>query len=144
MQIGSCWFDRPNKLFVDPSRDLSWPLNDQEFWVLEQLVLRRGQVVPISQLTSSSMTHVSVTKTIESLVHFLGKDQACLLEYIPGQGAVLYKKNSVRASSLLGSPYKTMPYRLYFLMLILIIIACVYLCFSFSPPACILSRNLLL
>lgn len=137
MQIGSCWFDRPNKLFIDHSRDLRWPLNDQEFWVLEQLVLHRGQVVPINQLISLSMTHTSVAKIIESFTRFLGKDHARLLEYIPGQGAVLYKRNMVRASRVLDSPRKSMSYGLYFVMLILTVIAFIYIYIGLSETACI-------
>ncbi|MCW3171605.1 helix-turn-helix domain-containing protein [Shewanella subflava] len=126
MQIGSCWFDRQNKQLIDQSKDISWPLNDQEYWVLEQLAAHRGQVVSIQQLKSPNMHRTNMIKIVEALIQFLGKEHASLLEYIPNQGVILYKNATSQPSRLLVSPYGPMSYRQYLFVIILVIAGCVY------------------
>ncbi|MDP5146833.1 hypothetical protein ORI98_10335 [Shewanella sp. ULN5] len=126
MQIGCCWFDRQNKQLIDQSKDISWPLNDQEYWVLEQLVLHRGQVVSIHQLKLPSMHRTTMIKIVDSFIHFLGKEHASLLEYIPDQGVILYKNATSQPSSLMMSPLGPMSYSQYLIVMLLVIAGCVY------------------
>jgi len=126
MQIGHCWYDRQNKQLIDQAKDISWPLNDQEYWVLEQLVQHRGQVVSIHQLKSPHMHRTTMLKIIESLIQFLGGGKDILLEYIPNQGVILYKNTTSQHASLLMSPRGTLPYSHYLLIIMLVIAGCVY------------------
>ncbi|QIR15527.1 hypothetical protein [Shewanella aestuarii] len=145
MQIGPCWFDPQMKVLVDHKKDISWALNEQEFWVLDQLVQHRGQVVPLTllkQVKSYNADHnnqllsiSSVEKIIDSIARFLGQNDASLIELVPHQGAVLYKRPMVKRGRLMDTPTKLMSLWQYMLIILLTLVTLSFVYSSMSPPS---------
>jgi hypothetical protein len=112
MQIGCCWFDNARRLLTDQSTATPWHLNDNEFWVINQLVQHRGQVVPLSVLATvvvsgdcaHQLSHAELLSIITKIINFLCQRHTDLIEYIPEQGVILYATVTTNRTKILELP----------------------------------------
>ena len=79
MQLGCCWFDNTERMLIDQTTATQWHLNDHEYWVLNQLALHRGQVVPLSMLQTvaisgdnpQQISHLELLEIIRKIINYL-------------------------------------------------------------------------
>ncbi|WP_394131189.1 hypothetical protein [Shewanella maritima] len=142
MQIGCCWFDKQQMTLVDQTIDKAWALNHHEYWVLQQLTQRRGQVVSVNQLSminvagqdNQALTESHILHVVEELQSYLGNNHACLLEYIPKQGVILHSHGAPHKAKVLDEPNAVMSISQFILISVVIISALFYLSSNIKAP----------
>lgn len=145
MQIGQCWFDPQKKVLIDRKKEISWALSEQELWVLELLVQKRGQVVSLTELkqvkshadvfNNKKISTTQVEKIIDSIARFLAQDEASFIEFVPQQGAVLYKRPMVKYGGLMHTPKQLMSLWQYMVIMLVSVITLVFVYSSMSAPS---------
>ncbi|MBR9729411.1 hypothetical protein ACFOD0_15025 [Shewanella intestini] len=112
MQIGSCWFNIDTHTLIDQENNHTWQLDEQSYWVLNELSLCRGQVKPFNHFSypnvkSCAMNEDDIAKVIHLLRHFLGR-HACLIELIPSVGIILHHRKKIHKTKVLDEPNAVM------------------------------------
>lgn len=142
MQIGCCWFDNERRLLVDQTRSTQWHLNDNEYWVLTQLVLHRGQVVPLTMLetvivsgqVAHQLTQGELTSIIHHIIDYLCVSHLNLIEYIPDQGVILYPINQAKHPNILALPNRLLSWGQYGIIIGALLALLLFLWSHIIPP----------
>ena len=142
MQIGCCWFDNERRLLVDQTKSTQWQLNDNEFWVLAQLVQHRGQVVPLSMLEAvvisgeiaHQLNHTELVNIIYHISDYLCNSHNDLIEYIPEQGVILYPMTQVKHPRIFDLPNRLLSLGQYGVIIGALLALLFFLWSHITPP----------
>jgi len=143
MQIGCYWFDNARRLLIDQSTATQWHLNDNEYWVLSQLVQHRGQVVPLSMLktvvisgdSAQPLSHAELIKIIAKIISYLCQRHVDLIEYVPEQGVILYATVTTKRTKILELPNRllSLGQYLFIIAILLSVLLFVYANLNLNP-----------
>ena len=142
MQIGCCWFDNEQRLLIDQVQATQWHLNDHEYWVLNQLSLHRGQVVPLSVLEVVAvsggevqrLSHSELINIINTITNYLCGCHANLIEYIPEQGVILYANAISKHTKVLDLPNRLLSFSQYTFIVAVLLSVLLFVYSSLNPP----------
>lgn len=142
MQIGCCWFDSERRLLVDQAKSTQWHLNDNEYWVLAQLVQHRGQVVPLDMLEAvvisgeiaHQLNHAELVSIIYHIIDYLCSSHSNLIEYIPEQGVILYPITQVKHPKILDLPTRLLSWGQYGVIIGALLVLLFFLWSHITPP----------
>jgi hypothetical protein len=142
MQIGCCWFDNAQRLLTDQSTATQWHLNDNEYWVLNQLVQHRGQVVPLSLLATvvasgdcaHQLSHAELLDIINKIINHLCHRHINLIEYIPEQGVILYATVTTKRSKILEMPNRLLSLGQYLFIIAILLSILLFVYANLNPP----------
>lgn len=141
MQIGCCWFDKERRLLTDQAKSTQWHLNDHEYWVLEQLVLHRGQVVPLTTLQTvvldsgaHQLPHNELVSIIYHIIDYLCAKHSNLVEYIPQQGVILYPATQGKHTKILDLPNRLLSWGQYGIIIVALLVVLLFVLSNLNPP----------
>ncbi|CAM4216239.1 hypothetical protein SHLI107390_04625 [Shewanella livingstonensis] len=142
MQIGCCWFDSTQRLLIDKTTAAQWHLNDHEYWVLNQLVEHRGQVVALSMLEtvvisgncSQPLSHAELLSIIDNIINYLCQPHTNLIEYVPEQGVILYATVSTKRTKILELPNRLLSLGQYLFIIAILLSVLLFVFSKLHPP----------
>ncbi|WP_350431635.1 hypothetical protein ABIS04_15470 [Shewanella sp. H8] len=142
MQLGCCWFDNTERMLIDQTTATQWHLNDHEYWVLNQLALHRGQVVPLSMLQTVAISgdspqqipHSELLDIISKIINYLCQRHVNMIEYVPDQGVVLYATAMNKRTKILELPNRLLSSGQYLFIIVILLSALLFVYSNLNPP----------
>ncbi|MGX9459994.1 hypothetical protein ACWXWU_01965 [Shewanella sp. A14] len=129
-------------MLIDQAKSTQWHLNDNEYWVLAQLVQHRGQVVPMSTLetvvesgvVAHQLSHTELVNVIYHIIDYLCHRHANLIEYIPEQGVILYPMVQGKHKKILDLPNRLLSWGQFGAIIAALLAVLLFLLSHINPP----------